>query len=46
MSVCPGPDHPATTMNADELVAVTTEQPLRPQGYLRSGATEMEGLCV
>lgn len=46
MSLHPGPDHPPTTLNADELVATTTGQPQRPQGYLGSGVMWQECVCV
>lgn len=45
-SLHPGPDHPPTTLNADELVATTTGQPQRPQGYLGSGVMWQECVCV
>lgn len=44
MSLFPGPDHPTTMLNADELVAMTTGQPQRPWGYSSSGV--MAGVCV
>lgn len=46
MSLHPGPGHPPTTLNADELVATTTGQPQRPQGYLGSGVMWQECVCV
>lgn len=44
MFLFPGPDHLKTSLNADELVATTTGQPLRPRGYSRSGVMWRE--CV
>lgn len=46
MSLSSGPDHPTTTLNADELVAMTTGQPQRARGYSSSGVMVQRGVYV